>query len=211
MWWIRELTASRAHWPNGKPCCRIQYFACSAKWRCRWVQEMLLLFWDLAINCFQLIGCVFLEWFYDGGGLHKSMRCTIRQLFRWGCRQKGEFQAARDEEQQADINLFLINYSIICVNSVMQARKDAGAGPLFPHGKSWAVGLWIMLMWITSGRNVLGFRNWPWSDLLGCTVRGSDRIWCYCDWILGVSNSYLPLLVLPTLHGGVPVWDHPGE
>ncbi|KAL6740778.1 hypothetical protein Aduo_014100 [Ancylostoma duodenale] len=71
-----------------------------AKWKTLLSYTVFCMFCKVAL---QLVGCVFLEWFYDGGGLHKSMRCTIRQLF-----------------------------SIVCVNSVMQARKVAGAGPLFP-------------------------------------------------------------------------------
>ncbi|RCN44915.1 hypothetical protein ANCCAN_09111 [Ancylostoma caninum] len=81
-----------------------------AKWKTLLSYTVFCMFCKVAL---QLVGCVFLEWFYDGGGLHKSMRCTIRQLF-----------------------------SIGCVNTVMQARKVAGAGPLFPGGKLGAVLLW---------------------------------------------------------------------
>ncbi|ETN69527.1 hypothetical protein NECAME_05240, partial [Necator americanus] len=72
-----------------------------AKWKTLLSYTVFCMFCKVAL---QLVGCVFLEWFFDGSGVHRSMRCTIRQLF-----------------------------SIVCVNTVMQARKDAGAGPLFPH------------------------------------------------------------------------------
>ncbi|CAJ0601474.1 unnamed protein product [Cylicocyclus nassatus] len=72
-----------------------------AKWKTLLSYTVFCMFCKVAL---QLVGCVFLEWFFDGGGIHKSMRCTIRQLF-----------------------------SIVCVNTVMQKRKEAGAGPLFPY------------------------------------------------------------------------------
>ncbi|XGW30944.1 hypothetical protein V3C99_009703 [Haemonchus contortus] len=71
-----------------------------AKWKTLISYTVFTMFCKVAL---QLVGCVFLEWFYDSSDIHESMRCTIRQLF-----------------------------SIICVNSVVQARKVAGANPLFP-------------------------------------------------------------------------------
>uniref|UniRef100_A0A0N4WCJ0 PIEZO domain-containing protein n=1 Tax=Haemonchus placei TaxID=6290 RepID=A0A0N4WCJ0_HAEPC len=62
-----------------------------AKWKTLISYTVFTMFCKVAL---QLVGCVFLEWFYDKSDIHESMRCTIRQLF-----------------------------SIICVNSVVQARK----------------------------------------------------------------------------------------
>uniref|UniRef100_A0A158P6T1 ANK_REP_REGION domain-containing protein n=1 Tax=Angiostrongylus cantonensis TaxID=6313 RepID=A0A158P6T1_ANGCA len=72
-----------------------------AKWKTLLSYTIFTMFCKVAL---QLVGCVFAEWFFDGNGVNKSMRCTVRQLF-----------------------------SVACVNSVVQARKDEGAGPLFPH------------------------------------------------------------------------------
>ncbi|KAK6016637.1 hypothetical protein OSTOST_17878 [Ostertagia ostertagi] len=71
-----------------------------AKWKTLISYTVFTMFCKVAL---QLVGCVFLEWFYDSTGIHESMRCTVRQLF-----------------------------SIVCVNSVVQARKLIGADPLFP-------------------------------------------------------------------------------
>ncbi|VDM61455.1 unnamed protein product [Angiostrongylus costaricensis] len=72
-----------------------------AKWKTLLSYTIFTMFCKVAL---QLVGCVFVEWFFDDGGINKSMRCTVRQLF-----------------------------SVACVNSVVQARKDEGTGPLFPH------------------------------------------------------------------------------
>ncbi|VDL69571.1 unnamed protein product [Nippostrongylus brasiliensis] len=72
-----------------------------AKWKTLISYTVFTMFCKVAL---QLVGCVFLEWFYEGPNINESWRCTIRQLF-----------------------------SIVCVNSIVQARKDVGAGPLFPH------------------------------------------------------------------------------
>lgn len=72
-----------------------------AKWKTLITYTVFTMFCKVAL---QLVGCVYMEWFFDGAGVRESWRCTIRQLF-----------------------------SIVCVNSIVQARKEVGALPLFPH------------------------------------------------------------------------------
>ncbi|KJH44346.1 hypothetical protein DICVIV_09615 [Dictyocaulus viviparus] len=72
-----------------------------AKWKTLISYTIFTMFCKVAL---QLVGCVFLDWFFDSDSIHNSMRCTIRQLF-----------------------------SVACVNSVVTAWKNAGVDRLFPH------------------------------------------------------------------------------